>query len=160
MLILKLIGGAAIVGGGIAFSKLLFYEDDRRIERVKALIELVYFIRSGIEGFCLPISDILAEADGEIFSRMGYHERQKPNELEQIIVNSAFSSDPAIINALREFASSLGNGYRQEEIRRCDAFASELSRVVEKRSAEREQKKKTVPVLTFAISFGIAVLLF
>ncbi len=160
MLVLRVVGGIMIVSSGLLASRFFGSEEDRKIERTDAFRDFLFAVRGRIESFCMPLSEILSDIDGDIFLRLGYKSDELPKNFEKMSENCPFFADEELSLLFRAFALSIGNGYRNEEIGRCENCILETEKLLEKRKNERQQKKKTVPVLAMAISLGIAVLLF
>lgn len=160
MLAFKVFGSFLIVASGFAFSRILEAADDEKIRTTDALLELVGAVRSRIDSFCMPISEILGDIDPNILIRCGYPPENIPSDLESMNSLCPFSADCELFRIFEDYFGNIGSGYKSEELARCAITIEELKALAARRREERKRKKKTIPVLCTCIAAGIAVVLF
>ncbi len=153
------IAGALILafsGFGAAFminSRLL-----RSLKQTEAVIAFIRFIRSQVECFALPASDIISACDKELLRSCGFEGAVPPTELVTLI-DSFGISDGETASLARGFAEGFGKGYREEQIKECDYYI-ELLR--ERRQAIAEAlpaKRKVNSTLCVASALALIILL-
>ena len=60
---------------------------------------------------------------------------------------------------LRDFAASLGTGYREEELRYCDYYLARLTPLAQRTRDELEKRMRLALVLPLALSAALILLL-
>jgi hypothetical protein len=156
-MILKLCGCLFVLTSGTfgAFSLVKYQKTKLRV--LDAWIDLIFFIRTQIDCYLMPIGDILSGGDRALF--------------EACMSPSNAADLPAILNAsgiyldgdgkrlIENFVREIGSGYREEQLKRCDFFISSLRNEREKIAAALPMRVRLCATLCICIALATAILL-
>ena len=156
----KVFGSALVIASSAWVAGRIGAGEDRKLQRMEACVELLNFIMNSIDCFCMPVGDIFHDVDSELLFRCGYEREEKPRNTEEILSFTDLSGDDELRHIMERFWRGIGKSYRAEEVARCKMAIEELKVLLEKRRAERQKKKKTVPVLCICSAFGIVIAFF
>lgn len=160
MIVYKLFGSILIILAGFVFSRRIAAADDTKLKRTEAVYELIGAVRSRIDAFCMPISEILTDISPEVLIRCGYDSEKLPENSYELTRLSDFTNDAELYRIFCGFFNSLGSSYKSDELARCKLALDELDTLIIRRREEGRKKRKTVPALCMCISLGIVVILF
>lgn len=156
----KVFGSALVVASSAWIAFRINAEEDRKLQRIESYIELMNFIMNSIDCFCIPVGDILHDADSELLLRCGYEKKEKPRSAEDMLFGGDAFGDEELLQIMQRFWSSVGRSYRNEEVARCRMAIEELKALFSKRRDERTKKKRTVPALCICSALGIVIAFF
>ncbi len=127
-----------------------------RLDRIDALLHLMRFIRSQIDCFCLPMSEIFLRVDEELLRACGVELR--PESFEILISRLEPKPDDNVMKLLTSFSSQLGSSYREEQLKSLDYHISALSDIRESFEGELKKRKKLNLTLCLSAAAGIVIL--
>lgn len=159
MLIFKLLGGTSIF-----LSASMFYFEARRYEKAKlgqtdAFVTLLRYIKKQIECFSAPISTIIGQCDSKLLEECGiYLKGKKEMFFSQLLQNCTFYIDAEAIDIIKKFANEFGKSYREDQLKSCDYYISELIKYREKTVGELPKERKMRFAICFCISSSIILL--
>ena len=154
-MIVKLIGASLLVSSSAYCAYRMISIERERIDRLSAYIEIISVIKSQIELYSLPIEKILKSIDASVLKRIGIEEQMcKFDDLMSF--DDQYVSD-GTQKTLREFASSLGKGYREMQIKLCEKTILDLESQKRELTDAFPSRKKTIIALCFAIC-GMALI--
>ncbi len=158
MPIYKALGSVFILVAGFYFSKNIKCSCNDRIKSAEALYDLICYIRGKISSFCMPFSDILSGVERGKLDSLGFSEPYPASAFE---FYEAFEkrSDGELYDIVESFFKRERGASKDDEIKNCDIALEKLSLLIEKRSDDKKTKEKTVPIISFAVSVGIILLL-
>lgn len=156
---IKMIGCTLVAASGICETIRMLKDEKSKTSHAKAVRLLIENIKFKIESLNLPIPHILCEINKDILIDCGYPNDDLPTSCEALIRNCPFRNDTELSTVYISYLTSLGKGYKGEEIARCDTAISELDKICEKRRIESIKKQKTIPAIALTISVGIIILL-
>lgn len=156
---IKIIGSALIAASGICEAVRILKDEKNKTSNAKAVRTLIENIRFKIESLSMPIPHILCELNSEILTDCGYKKDDLPSSCKALIDSCPFRDDTELFYLYKAYLTSLGKGYKKEELARCDAALLELNTLCEKRKAEAQKKQKTIPAVALTVSAGIIILL-
>ena len=159
MLYFKVLGGTSIF-----LSAAIFYFESKRYERAKirqadAFISLLRYIKKQIECFSAPISTIIDRCDKNILENCGIWTSCEQDSLGEVIGKCDFCIDEEAIDTLKKFGEEFGKTYREDQLRSCDYYISELVKYKEKLAQEIPKEQKMRLAVCFCLS-GSIILLF
>ncbi len=126
------------------------------MKQTDALTVFLCFVRSQIECFSLPASEIISMFDKELLRGCGFCAEVVPSDMRSLIYG--FEVDDAEARSIiRRFADSFGQGYREEQIKECDYYI-ELLRERRQALAQTLPAKKKVNC-TLCISSALALII-
>lgn len=154
---IKLIGVLLLLSAAL-FGVFYFHAIERRRLRVlEAWIELIGLIREQIDCFLTPLCDILRLADRQLLSTLS--SKASPSDLSELLSASAPFLDPDSKRHLSSLVRTLGSGYREDQIRACDYYLSQLRNRREELGGQMPARLKTGGALILCAAIGIALLL-
>ena len=146
---MKLTGSILIIIAAIIIS--FFYEKQQqeKIMRLKAVLHLIDYIKNQISYFSRPVKDIY----------MNY--KLQNDDMSALISGNVtdlpFCQD--LKDELYACFSSLGSGYKDEEIKKLEYVALKLSKEISKAEKELPQKIKVFRAISIFISCSVVILL-
>ena len=159
MLFFKLLGGTSIF-----LSATIFYLETRRFEKEKikqidAFISLLRYIKKQVECFSVPISTIIALCDSKILEGCGIDLKGKKEViLSELLQDCDFYIDIEAVEILKKFGDEFGKTYRDDQLKSCDYYISELIKYREKIGQELPKERKMRFAVCFCISASIILL--
>lgn len=142
--------------GGFATAVLVRFER-RKISVLAGWSDLIWYIRSQIDCYLMPMPEILAGADRALFESCCCSE-PRPN-LIAVYHASQFYLDRESRRLLCVFVREIGNGYREELLRRCDYYVATLGKIREKRLEELPARTRIAAAVCLGIAATAAILL-
>lgn len=148
---MKFLGGVFI----LLASVLCAYHYEKRLKtkslHIQELSSFITYIKSQIEYFSYPINTIFEryEAKSEFINEI----IKNPDCLK----SEGFDSD--IQNTLLNFFSSLGKGYKKEQLSLCDYTISSLSSYVQALKKEYPSKVKVFRSMSLFVGISIVILI-
>ncbi len=157
MLTLRLLGGALMLGAGIALSYLLIHRERTRLSVLNAWVELITYIRTQIDCFLTPLDEILANADPALLRDCMF--RGEACTLKGLLQASRPYLDDETARQLTAFVKELGGSYRDEQVKRCDYYLHALRTLREARAAQLPQRTRLCATLCLCGTAGVLILL-
>lgn len=152
----KTLGCALLLGVGAWIARQRAQNEKRRLILLDAWIELIGSMRWEIESRLTPIDRFFESADRRLLQTLGKTNAKSPSEL---LTLTAPILSPEINAALTRFSESLGDCYREEQLRRCDECLISLRRIREQQAAELPARKRLGVTLPLSAALGISILL-
>ncbi len=152
----KSLGCTLLLGIGAWIARQRAQNEKRRLSLLDAWIELIGSMRWEIESRLTPIDRFFASADRQLLKTLGKTNAKSPSEL--LPLTAPFFS-PEINGVLARFSESLGDCYREEQLRRCDECLTALRRIRERQAAELPARKRLGIALPLSAALGISILL-
>ena len=153
----KLLGLALLLLCGILGARFLADFERARCTQTGSFLTLVRHIRAQIACFSHPVSRILQELDAELATvcALGGGRRDLQKTLEG---GKLFLPEDAR-SALLELSRTLGNAYREEQLRCCEQCIERLSRAHARLEAELERRVRLATLLPLSLAGAIALFL-
>lgn len=152
----KPFGCALLLGIGAWIARQRTQNEGQRLALLDAWIELIGAMRWEIESRLTPIDRFFASADRRLLQTLGKINAKSPSEL---LSHTAPLLSPEIKAVLTRFSESLGDCYREEQLRRCDECLISLRRIRERQVAELPARKRLGITLPLSAALGISILL-
>ena len=153
----KWLGNILLLGCGLLGSMLGARFERARCLQSEGFVDLIRNIRLQIECFGTPISKILSGLDDKLYASLGV--KQVPHDLDTLLSQTLLLVDREFLKLLREFAKSLGTGYREEELRYCDYYLARLVPLAQNMRDELEKRVRLALILPPALSAALILLL-
>ena len=116
---MRILGMILICLSGIGTAFCLVERERVCLDRSRALLELLTVTRELIDGYALPVSEILCRCDRELLLRCGYPEDAEiPADFSRVS-ELCDIPDAQSLEALRRFALEFGRSSRREQLERC-----------------------------------------
>ena len=119
MIVLKSIGCLLLLISGIGCAGSLNGKAERALRQVEGLMALMRYMKTQIDCFALPISQILSEYDVDALKVCGYWGESIPEDLRQLVEKSHVY-DEAALKIMKQFSLEFGKEYRAEQVRACE----------------------------------------
>ncbi|MBR4186167.1 MAG: stage III sporulation protein AB [Clostridia bacterium] len=141
-------GAVLLLAASIGFGAANIRAERNRLRELDALLRLVRDIRENIEHFSRPLGEIWARFDDPVLEAAGFLTLLRQAGMERAVRESPLTAD--VRTVLGPFASSLGRGYREEQIALCRYTEEKLSEIAQRlaeSAPDRERLWRTLPVL-------------
>lgn len=124
MLILKISGGILLIltGGISAFSLCRYCR--KRMDTLDGFISLLQYIKGQVECYARPIDDIISSLPPDLLRYCNCP--TGANGLDELIDESRIYLDRESLRQLTAFAGEFGSTFREEQVQRCEYYASSL----------------------------------
>lgn len=157
MTTLKLIGSLLILAAGGGAAVLAAKTEMRRLEVLDGWIGLIAYVRSRIDCFLMPQSDILASCGRDPILRCGGTFPCTDFASLARAAKKHLSADGfRIVGA---FADGIGSGYREEQVRACDYYIDALRELRKKQAETLHARIRVRVALCLTAALGAAILL-
>ena len=152
----EILGILLLLACGVAAGLFLVKFERARCLQAEAFVDLIRNVRLQIECFGTPLPKILASLDDKLYQSLG---APRARDLEALLSGSLLLVDRDFRALLFEFASSLGTGYREEELRYCDYYLARLAPLAQKTRDELEKRTRLALILPLALTAAVILLL-
>lgn len=157
MLFTKGLGITLLLLCGVLCGVLLVRFERARCLQAEGFVDLIRHVRLQIDCFGTPVSGILATLDESLYVTLGAP--RGCADLEALLTGTLLLVDRDFGKLLRDFAASLGTGYREEELRYCDYYLERLAPLAQRMRDELEKRMRLALVLPLALSAALILLL-
>ena len=156
MLSYKLIGGGMILGVGTVAAVLGIRRETRKLTVLDGWIDLIAHIRNQIDCYLTPLDEILRAA--KLNGLCNTKEIGQPSlaELLQATASGLGEEERRLLNA---FVGEIGNGYREDQIRKCTDYLETLRALRRDRAAGLSPRIRVLLALCLGASLGTTILL-
>ena len=164
MMLFKLLGAVSILlSAAIFYFEGLKYEN-RKLRQTEGFISLLRYIKKQIGCFSTPINAIISECDKEILSSCGIKEGEwesgtSANLMSDMLDACELCIDGRAIQSLKKFTRDFGKSYREEQIKSCDYYISELEEYRNDIQREIPKQRKIRLALCLCVSVSLILLL-
>lgn len=158
MPILKILGVILILGTGVFSAGVVIRYEKRKIAVLAGWSDLIWYIRSQIDCYLMPLPEILAGADRALFDACGCSGDRRP-DLTAVYHASQFYLDAESRRLLCSFVREVGSGYREELLRRCDYYIASLGRIRSRRLEELPARSRVAAAVCIGVAALAAILL-
>lgn len=156
MIPLKLIGGGMILGVGIAGAILGARREKRKLAILDGWINLISYIRNQIDLYLTPLDEILQKAD----TAKGSHaSKENAPTLAALFGTTVGWLDEEEKRLIGEFVNGIGDGYREDQIRKCNYYLESLRSLRAARAAQLSPRIRVMLAVCLCASLGVAILL-
>ena len=156
---MKILGIAILLFSGIAMAVSLSKEEDKKLLRTRAWIELIILVRSSVDSYSMSVSEILAACDRRLLSRLGYPDEASAPRSLSALVQSVDIPDGESADAVRDFLSDFGKNYREYQVSRCDDCIGKLRKRESVLALQTPAKKKVIFAVSLCAAAVVVILL-
>ena len=156
---MKILGVAIVLFSGMAIAVALSKEEDKKLLRTRAWIELLILVRSSVDGYSMSASEILASCDRRLLSRLGYPDCELVPQSLSALAQSVDIPDREIADAVSDFLSDFGKNYREYQVSRCDDCIGKLRERETALALQIPAKKKVVFAVSLCAAAAVVILL-
>ena len=155
-MLIKLIGGAIILGVAISLSISHVKYEDRRLRTIDGFISLLFYIKGQIDCYSLPISDILMTLSPKILADC--NSEDGVFSLDELVENSRIYLNEESERLLDSFCAEFGSVFRTEQISRTAHYIAALSEQRKLVECEVEKGRRVWSALYICCSLGLLIL--
>ena len=138
----KLLGAATVIAASFLSGVFVISSGKSKIALLEALLELVTYIRTRIKLYLTPVGDILSSFRSEFLERSGFGKLMRESGLTAAITQVPCELPKGAKDTLVRFASGLGTGYAEQEMKRCDECITELERICAEEKEKLSKNKR------------------
>ena len=132
---------------------------DGELDGLKALTELIGYVKMSVENYSMSASEILRRCDVGLLERLGYPKgAPRPSGFSELYENS-YVADRTAREAFGSFAADFGKSYRLEQTRQCQSFAELLRVRVSELEAALPARRKMIISLCTSAALALVILL-
>ena len=153
----KGLGIALLFACGVLAGALLAKFERARCLQAEGFVDLIRNVRLQIDCFGTPIAKILSTLDERLYTALGAP--RDCADLTALLAQTPLLVERDFSKLLRDFAASLGTGYRDEELRFCDYYLERLAPLAQKTRNELEKRIRLSLILPPALSAALILLL-
>ena len=153
---MKIIGGGVLLLSCALTSSYIISAEKRKIEQLEAFIALIKRTKEMIDCYAMPIEKIF-NSSGDILLRLGIE--KDITDFSQLVSECEILCGEDCRKILFVFSESLGKGYRENQVKLCDATLSELEEIRKRLVLAYPSKKKTTAALCFAVGGALLIAL-
>lgn len=157
MLILKITGIILVLGTGGLSAVFSIRLEKRKLAVLAGWTDLIWFIRSRVECYSMPLPKILSGADPSLLEACAC--RQPVGELQTVYLASKPYLDAEAGRLLCAFMREFDYGQRKELLHRCDHYIAELGALRAKRAKELPAKVRILYALCIGASVFVSLML-
>lgn len=158
MMIYKMAGALILSLSGILCAAFLNRRAEARLREISGWIALLRFCKLQVECFSLPMGEILARSNRETLASCGYVGEIAPKSFEDLFRASVLH-DAEAEGIVRGFCEEFGRGYREEQMRGCDYYLSQLEARREVLAKKLPAQKKMNATLSVCAALAVVLLL-
>ncbi len=152
---MEIAGIVLLLFSGISIAFILSREADLSLARTRAIIELLVFTRNSVGMYSMSASEILQVFGIERIRECGYpDENAFPQSFSEMSESCAIP-DAECKEAFLNFSRGFGQGYRHQEVQRCEEYIERLRKKESEQAAALATKKKMI----FGVSIGATLIL-
>ncbi len=149
---LKILGAALVACSGALLARSLNVGERRTLAQIEGILAFLRFVRTNIEAYSMPLSEILFRCPKNIYESCGYSREVPPSTVGELLgsltVAGGFTAE-----RLSEFAAEVGKGYRDEQLEL-------LSRTLDALEERRQALSRALPSRTrvnVAVCLGVSL---
>ena len=147
---IKIFGLVLILSASLGVSFTLIGLEARRIRELEGLCELIRYIKNNIDSFLMPLEGIFLTFHSDELEKCGFEAEMKEHGLAAAAKLDLLSVDTKAREALSAFADSLGTGFRDDEVKRCEYYLElfgELAASEKQKAAKNRDMYRYLPPL-------------
>ena len=154
---LKLIGALLILGAGATVAKIRITHEKKKLWVLDGWLGLLRYTRAQIDCYLMPLEEIFRSADGELIRAAGAGSARRSQK--ELLDTALPYLEGESARLLRSWLHELGNGYREEQLRRCDYYLAALEKERERLATALPAKLKLCTATSICAAVGTAILL-
>ncbi len=158
MLGFKLFGAGLLVLSGWWLGRGLCNQEHRRLEQTQSAAALLRFVRSQIDTYLLPMTEILRLCDDKLLCDCGID--APAHNVQNISEQCRGLLDPATRDTLSDYFRRAGRGDRAAEVALCEGCIRTLDTREQTLLREYSRRCRLIMTLCICASAGVALLLF
>jgi hypothetical protein len=151
-------GAILVVVCGLFFGWMLNRREGERLRQIEAWIGLVRWSAEQVDGFSLPVSEIIGRMDGSLLRTCGFAGEERPCRFDALLAQCSVE-DEETAEILRQFACGFGRGYREEQVRECRRYLGALEERRCALSSRLAGRKRINATLSLTGSLAVVLLL-
>ncbi len=119
---IRICGLILLLSASVGVSFTLIGREAKRIRELEGICELIRYIKNNIDSFLMPLEGIFLSFHCDELEKCGFEAEMKAHGLAAAAGADFLSVDGKALGALSAFAGSLGTGFRDDEVKRCEYY--------------------------------------
>jgi len=122
----------------------------RHILELEAVLDLIRAVREGIDRLSAPLSEIYAAYENPVLRESGFLTLLREKGMAEAVEGTEWRLSPEELAVLRDLASRLGRGFREEQAALCRYAGDRLEDALEKRRTDEDGRARlwrSIPLL-------------
>ncbi len=158
---IRLAGAALLLLAAVLIPREFSRYAARRLSTEEGILGLFLFLRRELSCFSRPVGQALGDFRNEALAVTGFPEALRQTEdmagaAERTVARMPLSEDFRAL--FLSFADSFGKGYREEEVRRLDAYAGEAQHLLATERRRLPAVRRLVSTLSVSVCLGLLLL--
>lgn len=153
----KLIGALLMLVTGAAVAKARIAHEKKKLWVLDAWLGLLLYTRAQIDCYLMPLEEIFKSADVELIRSAGAGSVRRSQK--ELLDAALPYLDRESARLLTSWLCELGNGYREEQLRRCDYYLAALEKERARLAAALPARLKLCAATSICAAVGTAILL-
>ena len=120
----KLLGSLLLIVTGVALAVMICRYHRQRLRTLDGILALLYYVKGQVDCYARPLRDILATLPAEVCRECNCP--KGISSFEELIGECRIYLDQEAIRYLEAFAAEFGSTFREEQVKRCEHYASLL----------------------------------
>lgn len=156
---LRILGAVLVACSGLLLARSLNVSERRALAEIEGFIAFLRFVRSNIDAYSMPLSEILLRCPRKIYASCGYTKDELPRSVGELF-SGCCVSDGFAAERLREFSAEVGRGYREEQLALLSRTIGALEERHRELSGALPSRQRVRATLCLGVSLSVVILLF
>ena len=149
----KIIGSLCLLISSLFTAFLMVEREKKKRAQLRRFIDLIRYIQRSIEAFNLPLGEIIKRVDTVLVSDCEISAGDFIKPKSELLVSEKDEK------SIKEFFSSIGKGYRDEQIKLCSYYVDELEDSLSQTEADFPKKRRLTYTLSICAALGAIILM-
>lgn len=154
-MLLKLMGGALLLGACFCISYYFSSTERKRMAKVRGVSSLVRYIKDKVDCYSMPIDKILLSCREDILFNLGVE--KNVSDLSELCKELEAMCDRESEKILKSLARDFGKGYREHQMKMCDVAVSALEKHLEILENAYPMRKRRIITVCFSLGGMILI---
>ena len=149
-LLLRSFGAVLLLAAASGWGFCEIRDGRRRILELEAVLDLIRAVREGIDRLTAPLSEIYAAYENPVLRESGFLNLLREAGMAEAVEKTEWRLSSGELAVLRDLASRLGRGFREEQTALCRYAGDRLEDALEKLRAEEDGRARlwrSIPLL-------------
>ena len=153
---MQFLGMLAIALGGAGVAFFLIREEETKVDRISALLQLSVFFKDMVDSYSMPITEIVRSCDKELLFRCGYTDE---NVTVEMLEENCNVFDGESERSFKGMISDFGKCGREAQVEKCNKCIEVLRKRDEYAAEQLPKKKKLIACISLCAVAAVLILL-
>lgn len=160
MLAVKLVGVGVVALCSCGVWAETARRDRESLSLGEGFISVLRYIRNEVDHYLTPQTRIFQKCDIGLLTACGWSAARAPRDVGELCRSAEGRVDARMYGTLLRFADSFGTGFRDDQLKLCDACGAELERQLRSLCDELPRRRRASMSLGICTIAAVAVILF